>query len=105
MIVEQIRYFLSEENHDAVVTARRRVDLARNARGLPPGRILIADPVPEDGPAILWQCVYADDDEMAVASTSLIGNEDYEAARAQLAELIVRAELEVYTLDEPDEAV
>jgi hypothetical protein len=97
MIVEQIRYFVREENREVLVEVRREIDSARERVGVPAGRILLADPVPDDAPAVIWQCGYPNDSSMGMAESSLIGDEAYEAARARLAGLVERIELEIYT--------
>ena len=46
MIVEQIRYYIEEQNKDETLTARREETRVRTELGLPPGHILVADPGP-----------------------------------------------------------
>ena len=101
MIIEQIRYYISEENLDRAVQARREETGIREEMRLPAGRILVADPIPDEGPGLIWQCGYDDESDMAQSSSALIGNERYEAARALLGSLCSRVELELYmTIDE-----
>lgn len=100
MFVEQIRYFVTEETADQVMEARREVSRIRSEHGLPDGYILVADPLPDEGPGLIWQCGYDDDSQMAVASSALIGNAEYEAARDRLAGLVERVEIELYTSGE-----
>jgi hypothetical protein len=104
MIIEQIRYFIHEENRDEVLETRRRVTRLRSQLGLPPGYILVADAMPDDAPALIWQCGYEHVAAMAAATTALMGNAEYEAARDRLGSLAVRVELELYMTDEDEEA-
>jgi hypothetical protein len=99
MIIEQIRYFISEDQKDEILQLRRQVTRIRSQLGLPGGRILLADPSP-DGPAFIWQCGYEDESEMGLTEARLIGNAEYEAARNRLGQLAARVELEIYMADE-----
>jgi hypothetical protein len=102
MIIEQIRYFASEGAENQILEVRREVSRLRSLVGAPGGHILIADPPPEDGPAIIWQCAYEDESEMAHAEATITGNADYSAARERLGGLVTRIELEIYASDEDD---
>ena len=103
MIVEQIRYYATDEDLDQVLEVRRAVGRVRGQLGLPPGQILLADPAPEDGPSLVWQCGYQDEGEMASVQAQLMGNAEYEAARERLGVLAVRVELELYTAEDEAE--
>ncbi|HEX8919428.1 MAG TPA: hypothetical protein VF898_13060 [Chloroflexota bacterium] len=100
MFIEQIRYYVNEENRDAFVTARREIDDLRRTHGIPPGDIMVADVEADDGPSVVWQCGYENEEVMSGLTTRLMGNEAYEAARERLASLMERAEIEMYTLEE-----
>lgn len=100
MIVEQIRYYVAEDDCEALLVARRAISHAREARGIPSGHIFVADPVPDDGPAVISQCGYDDDTQMGMAESQLLGDPEYEQARVRLGELAVRIEWEIYTGDE-----
>jgi hypothetical protein len=100
MIIEQIRYYTDEATLEQLLGIRREVGRLRQELGLPPGFVLIADPPPDDGPAMIWQCGYEDESEMGLAEAKLIGNTDYESARSRLAALAMRVELELYMSDE-----
>ena len=100
MIVEQIRYFVAESDVEGLIRLRRTIDALRTALDLPPGRILVADPVTEDAPAVVWQCVYDDEGDLGEVEARLIGNTQYEDARRQVADIAQRIELELYTADE-----
>jgi hypothetical protein len=103
MIIEQIRYFVDAETLDAILEARRQVSELRRQLNLPPGRILIADPPPDDGPALIWQCAYEDEGLMGAAEAALIGNAAYEDARGRLVNLAGRVEIELYMADDDPE--
>ncbi len=103
MIVEQIRYYIREEDRDSVLRARREVVRIRGQVGVPAGQILVADDGPEGGPALIWQCGYADEGEMGMAEAALIGHAEYEAAREELGTLVIRVELELYMNDVANE--
>lgn len=103
MIIEQVRYFVSVENRDQTLAARREIARLRRRLSLPPGRILLADPVPDDAPVLIWQCAYEDDAMMGAAEAALLGNPDYEAARTQLGGIVSRVEVEIYTSDDEDD--
>jgi hypothetical protein len=100
MIVEQIRYYVRDEDRDALLAVRRSITRLREARGLPAGYIFVADPVPDECPAVIWQCGYNDDTEMGMAEAQLLGNAEYEEARKRLSALVTRIELEIYASDE-----
>lgn len=100
MMIEQIRYHVAEDNIDSLIEARRALNGVREGLGLPQGRILVSDPVPDGGPAVVWQCAYEADADMGAAEAALMGNADYEDARARLGELVERVELELYSVDE-----
>jgi hypothetical protein len=102
MIIEQIRYYVDGDEYDHLLQARREVTRIRQQHGVPAGLILIADPNPEDGPVVVWQCSYEDEGDMGTAEATLIGNADYEAARARLSDIVSRVELELYTPDEEE---
>lgn len=102
MIIEQMRYYISEGAEDQVLEVRREVSRLRSLVGAPGGHILIADPPPDDGPALVWQCAYEDESEMAHAEAAIAGNADYSAARERLGGLVSRIELEIYASDEDD---
>lgn len=99
MIIEQIRYFIREEDCETVLEARREVGRLRSGVGVPPGQILVADDGPEGGPTLIWQCGYVDEGEMGMAEAALIGNAEYERARERLGALVTRVELELYIDD------
>ncbi len=103
MIVEQIRYYIREEDRESVLRARREVVRIRSQVGVPAGQILVADDGPEGGPALIWQCGYADEGEMGMAEAALIGHAEYEAAREELGTLVIRVELELYMNDVANE--
>lgn len=100
MIIEQIRYYIDEDYREQILLARREVNQVRDRLGLPTGLILIADASPEEGPALIWQCGYEDENEMVRVTEALMGNADYEAARDRLGALTERAEMELYVTDE-----
>lgn len=100
MLIEHIRYYVREDRREALLAVRREINRAREHLGLPPGYILLADPDLDASPTVVWQCGYENEDVMATVTTSLIGNEEYEAGRARLAELVDRVELEIYTVEE-----
>lgn len=100
MIIEQIRYFVADEQRDEVLNARREIDRFREEVGVPSGHILLSDATPADGPTIVWQCGYEDEGEMGLADARLIGNEAYESARERLSGLVQRVELELYISDD-----
>lgn len=102
MIIEQIRYYFLQDQRDEILRARREVTRIRRTVGIPPGHILVADPAPEEGPTLVWQCGYTDESELGTADARLIGNEEYEAARERLNTLVTRVELELYMTDEED---
>ena len=97
MIIEQIRYFVDEQNRDELVAVRREIARVRRELGMPTGHLLIADP-PEEGPYVVWQCAYADESEMGLVESRLVGNAEYEAARGRVPALIAKVELELYTI-------
>jgi len=99
MIVEQIRYYVKQDQLAETIRARREVSRIRGEAGVPPGQILLADP-PDEGPAIIWQCGYADESELGAADAALIGSAEYEKARGHLSALVNRVELELYMIDE-----
>jgi hypothetical protein len=103
MIIEQIRYFISEDYRDEILQLRREITRIRSQLGLPGGHILLADPTP-DSPTLVWQCGYEDETEMGLTEARLIGNAEYEAARNRLGELAARVELEIYMADEAESA-
>jgi hypothetical protein len=100
MLIEQIRYFVDEDNRDELVSVRREIDRFRTEAGMPSGQILLSDATPSGGPTVVWQCGYEDEGEMGLADARLIGNAEYEAARQRLASLVQRVELELYTTDD-----
>ncbi|GEM_PF-6218400 len=101
MIIEQIRYHVTgEAAPPEVLEARRAVSTARVSLGLPAGHILVADPAPEDGPAIIWQCGYESETELAIAESAIAGSPEYGAARDRLGSLVERIEIELYASDE-----
>lgn len=100
MIIEQIRYFIEEANRAEVLEVRREITRIRDAHGIPGGHILLAETDGDEGPYLVWQCGYADEAEMGMAETRLIGNAEYESARERLGQLITRVELELYTAEE-----
>lgn len=102
MIIEQIRYYFLQDRRDEIIQARREVTRVRRTVGIPPGHILVADPAPDEGPTLVWQCGYADESELGAADATLIGNAEYEAARERLNALVTRVELELYMTDEED---
>ncbi len=103
MIIEQIRYYIREEDRDSVLRARREVVRIRTQAGVPAGQILVADDGPEGGPTLIWQCGYANEGEMGMAEAALIGHAEYEAAREELGTLVIRVELELYMGDVENE--
>jgi hypothetical protein len=102
MLIEQIRYFVDEDNRGELVSVRREIDRFRTEAGMPPGQILLSDATPAGGPTVVWQCGYEDEGEMGLADARLIGNAEYEAARQRLASLVQRVELELYTTDDDE---
>jgi hypothetical protein len=102
MIIEQIRYFVSADARDALLELRRQIDAIRRDQGVPGGKILLADEGSDDAPEIVWQCGYADEAELGLAETRLIGNPAYEEVRGRLRDLGTRVVLELYTVDETD---
>lgn len=102
MIIEQIRYWTSGDI-EPLVDARRRLSRVRREQGLPGGHILLADETPSDSPILVWQCGYGDEGEMGMVETRLIGNSEYEEARAELGELSERVEVELYLTDPESE--
>lgn len=102
MLVEQIRYFVDEDKREDLLSVRRQIDHFRTQAGMPPGHILLSDDTPAGGPTVVWQCGYEDEGEMGLADAQLIGNTEYEAARARLAALVERVELELYTSDDEE---
>ncbi|HZU11552.1 MAG TPA: hypothetical protein VFB58_01830 [Chloroflexota bacterium] len=99
MIVEQIRYYLAEENLEDFLAARRELSSLRARLDLPEGRSLIADPVPDEGPAVVWQCGYDDEGQMGLAEARLMGSEEYASARERINALVERVVLELYSAD------
>ncbi len=102
MIVEQLRYYVNDQDREQLILARRQVNRVRSELGLPPGKILLADSGLEEGPSLIWQCSYEDESHMAAVEVSLIGNSEYEAARNRVSGLATRVELELYTFDEEE---
>ena len=100
MIIEQVRYFATSENVAAVIEARRSIDEVRGDLGLPVGHILVADPVPEDSPAIVWQCGYESETQLALAEAAIGNSAEYHGARDRLGALTENVEIELYTIDE-----
>jgi hypothetical protein len=100
MILEQIRYYVDDDNRDAFLQVRRDLSAIRGEVGIPVGHLLRADPVPEDGPFLLWQCTYEDEAEMGMAEMRLMQTPSYEAARTRLGALVARMELEFYTVED-----
>lgn len=98
MIVEQIRYFLGEDDDGALLAVRREISRIRAEQGLPPGTILVPDG--EGGPSLIWQCGYEDESAMGAAETGMMGNESYETARQRIGEMKVRVELEICLADD-----
>lgn len=99
MIIEQIRYFGPDEAAEEICRARREVDDIRVQLGLPRGLVMLADPVPDDSPAVVWQCAYETEGHLAVAESAIAGSQEYGTARDHLATLVQRTEIEVYTAD------
>lgn len=101
MIIEQIRYFLADDSQSDLAAERRRaVDGIRRRLGLSGGQILVADPPMDDGPAMVWQCAYEDEQMLAVAETAIAGSSEYATARDRLSELVANIEIELYTAQE-----
>src|ERR1019366_8430788 len=101
MIIEQVRYYIDDEEAiDRAAGLRRDIDDVRRHLGLPGGGILVADPVPEDGPTLVWQCGYESDQALAWAETAISASEEYSALRDQLSAIVARIEIELYTADE-----
>jgi hypothetical protein len=100
MIIEQVRYFATAENVSAVVEARRSIDSVRGHLGLPVGHILVADPVPDDSPAVVWQCGYESETQLAMAEAAIGNSAEYHDARDRLGALTENVEIELYTIDE-----
>jgi hypothetical protein len=100
MIIEQVRYFATADNVPAVVDARRSIDTVRGNLGLPVGHILVADPIPDDSPAIVWQCGYESETQLALAEAAIGNSAEYHAARDRLGDLTENVEIELYTIDE-----
>lgn len=100
MILEQIRYYVEEDKRDLFLQVRQDLSAIRREAGIPPGRLLLADPVPDEGPFLVWQCAYGDEAQMGVAETRLMEDPDYESARTRLGELVARVELEFYTIED-----
>jgi hypothetical protein len=67
--------------------------------------LLIADPPPDDGPAVVWQCGYENEHMLSVAETAIAGSSEYASARDKLSTIVSKIEIELYTADEeePDE--
>lgn len=105
MIIEQIRYFVDEPYRDQLVDVRREIARIREGLGVPGGHILIADPPPDDGPCLVWQCAYSDEGELGYVETKLVGHAGYEEARERVAPLVTRVELELYTIDGDEPSV
>jgi len=95
VLVEQVRYYFSEENRASVLEARRQESSVRETLGLSPGLILLADAAPPDEPMVEWQCGYEDESAMANAEQILMGSAEYGAARDRLAGLVTRVELDL----------
>jgi len=102
VIIEQIRYWTGADV-EPLLDARRRLSRVRREQGLPPGHILLADEAPSESPCLVWQCGYGDEGEMGMVETRLIGDAEYEEARAQLGELSERVEVELYLTDPESE--
>lgn len=101
MIVEQLRYFIvDEEAITEAVQRRRAMDDVRGALGIAKGKILVADPPLDEGPAIVWQCLYESEHALAVAEAAITGSSEYAAPRNKLSEIVSRIEIELYTTDE-----
>ncbi|HEV3310953.1 MAG TPA: hypothetical protein VG815_10600 [Chloroflexota bacterium] len=101
MIIEQVRYFVQDEDRiDEAAEIRREIDNVRMSLGLPAGHILVADPPPDDAPALVWQCGYENESMLAVAEATIAGSTDYAAGRDRLSALVSRTEIELYTADE-----
>lgn len=103
MIIEQIRYYGVEDDLAEMLRLRRAVSRLREAAGLPAGQILVADPYPDEGPCLIWQCGYEDEAMLGGVETNLMQNGDYESIRHQLGSLVARIEVEIYLADEEDE--
>src|SRR5947209_2759356 len=100
MIIEQIRYFMAEDRMEEILEVRREVTRIRRELGLPSGQILVADPPPDDGPVLVWQCGYEDESELGAAQAALMGNPRYEEMRDRLGTPVARVELEIYAADD-----
>lgn len=106
MIIEQIRYFLNDDEESAEAAEQRKaVDEVRRSMGLPLGQILVADPPADDGPALVWQCAYQSEHMLAVAESAIADSQAYAAARDQLSRYVSRIEIELYTADEPEPGI
>lgn len=68
--------------------------------GLPSGLTLIADPVPDDGPAVLWQCGYQSETELARAESAIPASPEYGEASGVVRELATLIEIELYTAED-----
>lgn len=100
MIIEQVRYYIATEKREPALEVRREQNKIRGRIGLSAGRMLIADPAPDDGPIMVWQCGYEDESAMALAEATLTAHAEYAAARDRLSTLVERVELELYSFDD-----
>ncbi|HZT96758.1 MAG TPA: hypothetical protein VFB34_07960 [Chloroflexota bacterium] len=99
MIVELIRYRVAEADVDAALEARRALSAVRERLGLPPGYILLADPPADEGPAMVWQCGYQSETQLAVAEAAIAGSTEYSEVRDRLAPIVEAIEIEMYVSD------
>lgn len=100
MLIEQIRYHFEPESRADVLDALREMSRLRHQLRVAAGAILIPDETPADEPSIVWQCGYADEDEMSATETALLGSDEYESARHRMAAAAQRVEMELYVTDD-----
>jgi hypothetical protein len=100
MLIEQVRYFFEDARRAEVLGARRELSRLRQRMGVAVGAILIPDEAPTEEPAIVWQCGYADEDEMSASESALLGSKDYEAARHHMSAIVKRVEMQLYISDD-----
>jgi hypothetical protein len=100
MLIELVRYYFEDARRAEVLEARRELSRLRQHMGIAVGAILIPDETPAERPALVWQCGYADEDEMSASESALLGSEAYEAARHRMSEVVTRVEMELYISDD-----